>query len=97
MNQLESQGISTSQELLQVEHQTFEALKNSLLGTDRGRYALIHGNEFAGCWDTEHDAVQLGYMKFGNVPFLVKQVLEQEPRIEIYSLDQVSITRGESA
>lgn len=68
---------------LQQEIEAFEKIKNSLLTTDYGRHAVFHKDQFAGCWDTVNDAVQYAHEKFGDVPFLVKQVLTTEPEVKI--------------
>lgn len=60
-------------EPLQVELETYEKHRDSLLGKE-GKYVLIHGAEIAGLWDTYEDAIQAGYQKFGLGPFLVKQI-----------------------
>ncbi len=38
----------------------------------------VHGDEVAGFYETEGDAISEGYRRYGNVPFLVKQVVEVE-------------------
>lgn len=45
------------------------------------KYLLIRGSEFVGAFDDPQDAYQAGLRKFGNVPFLIKQVLREE-RVE---------------
>ena len=64
--------------MLTTELETFAAKKNELLATASGKYALIHGTELAGTFDTENDAINEGYQRWGNVPFLVKQIVEVE-------------------
>jgi hypothetical protein len=34
-----------------------------------GKFALIHGDDVAGFWDTYEDALQAAYQKFGMQPF----------------------------
>ena len=41
---------------------------------DIGRHALIRGTEVLGPYDTENDAIKIGYDTFGYVPFLVKEI-----------------------
>jgi hypothetical protein len=37
------------------------------------QFALVHGEEIA-VFESERDAVEAGYQKYGLVPFLVKQI-----------------------
>ncbi len=60
---------------LEIETQTYEQHREELLGTAQGKFALIHETEVAGVYDSKSDAIREGYRRFGNVPFLVKQVL----------------------
>ncbi len=65
-------------EILRKELETFEAQKSGLLGESRGKYALIKDDQVVGVFDTRQDAIRQGYERFGNVPFLVKQIVELE-------------------
>ncbi len=65
-------------QVLEKELQTYEANRQKLIGTSKGKFVLIKGSEIAGVFDTHIDAIRQGYDKYGNVPFLVKQVLEVE-------------------
>lgn len=64
--------------VLEKELAKYEAVKNELLGTTEGKYVLIRNDEVAGAFDSFPDAVRAGYQKYGNVPFLVKQVAATE-------------------
>lgn len=64
--------------VLDTELETYEKHRDRLLNTDRGKYVLIHGDEVVGAYHSKLDAINLGYRKFGNVPFLVKQIVELE-------------------
>ncbi len=44
-----------------------------------GRWVLIKDSAVVGTWDTFDAAIQVAYDRFGHVPFLVQQVLVQEP------------------
>jgi hypothetical protein len=59
---------------LQHELEVFEAHRAELVGRAAGKYALVHGDEIAGVFDTENDAIRDGYGRFGNEPFLVKLI-----------------------
>ena len=61
---------------LATELKTFGTNLPVLLGASEGKFVLIRGEEIVGVFDTQMDAVSAGYGKFGNVPFLVKQILK---------------------
>ena len=61
---------------LEVEIEFFESKRSELLAKASGEYALIHGKELVGTFKAEEDALKIGYERFGNSPFLVKQILE---------------------
>ena len=65
-------------ELLDVEINTYEQHKEGLLGTSEGKFVLIHGWNVVDIYDSKWDEIRQGYKQFGNVPFLVKQVVEVE-------------------
>ena len=54
----------------------FEATRDQLLGKAKGKFALIKGDKLIDIFENQLDALKAGYEKFGNEPFLVKQVLE---------------------
>ena len=61
--------------VLRSELEAFSAHKTELLGSAEGKWVLIRGNEIVTTFDCQPDAVAEGYRKFGNVSFLVKQVV----------------------
>jgi hypothetical protein len=61
--------------VLQTELETYDRRREELLGMALGKWVLIKGDELSGVFDTQDDAVSAGYRTFGNVPFLVKQVV----------------------
>ena len=63
---------------LQTELKTYERHRDELLGKSEGKYVLVHGTEIKGVFDSKQDAIKQGYERFGNVPFLVKQILKVE-------------------
>jgi hypothetical protein len=65
-------------ELLKRELETYEAQKTELIANSRGKYALIKDDKVIDVFDTKSDAIRQGYERFGNVPFLVKQIVEVE-------------------
>lgn len=62
-------------ETLAVELQTFRDKREDLVGSDFGRWALLKGEVVVCAMDTEMDAINTGYREFGNVPFLVAEIL----------------------
>ena len=69
--------------MLDRELQTYEAHKAELLAKGRGKWVLIKGARVAGVFDTEADAIRQGYERFGNVPFMVKEIVEIEVPVSI--------------
>ncbi|MDY7010649.1 MAG: hypothetical protein SVV80_07840 [Planctomycetota bacterium] len=65
-------------ENLEQELRTYEDHKADLLSKARGKFALIKDQEVCDVFETRNDAVRQGYERFGNVPFLVKEILEIE-------------------
>ena len=65
-------------ELLEKELMTFETNKSELIGKSKGKFALIKDDKIHGIFDTKIDAIRQGYQVLGNVPFLVKQIVEIE-------------------
>jgi hypothetical protein len=66
---------------LQTEQAFFEKNRSQLLKEHRGKYALIKGEVLVGTFDTAENAYIAGVQRFGNVPFLIKQVVEEEREI----------------
>ena len=65
-------------EMLRTELETYGAQKNELIGKSKGKFALVKDDHVIGVFDTKIDAIRQGYDRFGNVPFLVKQIVEVE-------------------
>jgi hypothetical protein len=53
---------------------TYEKNREGLVGSALDKYVLIHGDDIIGTYDTETDAVNEGYRRLGNVPFLVRHI-----------------------
>lgn len=60
------------------ELETYERRKDELLETSTGKFALIHDGDVAGVFESKQDAINEGYARFGNVPFLVKHIVAVE-------------------
>jgi hypothetical protein len=65
-------------QILDAEVKAYEGQRDNLLGTAEGKFVLIRGSQVAGIYDSKMDAITAGYQQFGNVPFLVKQILKIE-------------------
>jgi hypothetical protein len=63
-------------EILKRELQTYEASKSGLIGKSKGKFVLIKDNQVVDVFDTKIDGIRQGYERFGNVPFLVKEIVE---------------------
>jgi len=73
-------------QILGTEIQTYEQQRENLLGTSEGKFVLIHETRVVGIFDSKMDAIAAGYQQFGNVPFLVKQILRIEAPAVLSSL-----------
>lgn len=65
-------------EMLKKELETYKAQKSKLIGKSEGKFALIKDDKVIDVFDTKIDAIRQGYERFGNVSFLVKQIVEVE-------------------
>ena len=61
---------------LERERQTYEAKKPELLAASPGKFVVIHGDQVAGVWEPQDDALRAGYEGFRLEPFLVKEITE---------------------
>jgi hypothetical protein len=64
---------------LKAEREFFDAHRAELLRDHRGKFVLIKDAHLVGAFDTAENAYIAGVRQFGNVPFLIKQVVETEP------------------
>jgi len=65
-------------EILKKELETYIKRKGELLGESKGKFVLIRENNIVDVFNTKTDAIRQGYERFGNVPFLVRQIVEIE-------------------
>ncbi len=65
-------------DLLKEELETYETNKANLIQTDLGKFVLIKGKEIISIFESEKDAINSGFEKFGNVSFLVKKIEQVE-------------------
>lgn len=76
----------SAHELFRREMMCFEKRKADLLDRAEGQYVLIKGDELLGIFSSQKEAVKEGYRRLGNVPFLVKLIVDEEQPITITSL-----------
>ena len=73
-------------EELKEELEFFEAHRAEWLAQHKGRFALVKGQQLIGTFDTAENAYVDGVPRFGNTPFLIKQILEREPIVHAPAL-----------
>lgn len=66
-------------EFLSQEIAYFEESRSELLKKYEGQFALIKGRELLGTFTTFEEAYDAGVAKLGNVSFLVKPIIKDEP------------------
>ena len=64
--------------VLDREWETYQANFPALLAKEAGRYVLIHGDQIAGVWDTQDEALEEGYRRFLLKPFMVHHIVAEE-------------------
>lgn len=74
-----------SSEILKEELETFDKNKSELLATAKGQWVLIKADKILGTFHSMEDAIKEGYKTVGNMPFLVKQILEIEENLSFTS------------
>jgi hypothetical protein len=60
---------------LATELDYFDRHRAELLGSAKGKFALIKEERLIDTFDSQDDAIRAGYRQFGNEPFLVKQIV----------------------
>lgn len=60
--------------IFEEEYKTYYAHVPEWLAKGIGGFALIKGGEVHGPYETQNDAITVGYKTYGNVPFLVEPV-----------------------
>ena len=64
---------------LAVELAYFDSKKSEWLKHYENQFALVKGQQLLGTFPNQKEAVEAGLTRLGNVPFLVRQVLQSEP------------------
>jgi hypothetical protein len=78
-NKVEVVFVNETSSLFANEIATYEAKKSQLLAEHRGKFVLVHGAELSGIYDSEQNALEEGYRRFGPVPLLIQQILPVTP------------------
>ena len=63
---------------LEKEYNTYLKARSELLAAHDGKYVLIKETQVVDIFTSYEDALKAGLQKFGNVPFLVKQIQHEE-------------------
>ena len=63
---------------LDEEVRTFAAHRAELLAQHRGEVVLVKGAEVIGTFPDEESAYEEGLKRFGNVPFLIQPITEED-------------------
>lgn len=69
------------------EYAYYLSRKQELLRSFEGKFALIKERELVGIFDTDEAAYIAGLKRFGNVPFLIVPVEQEEERLWIPVLE----------
>ena len=64
---------------LEAELKFFDTMRADWVKHHEGKFALIKRQELAGVYDSPDTAYEAGVGLWGNVPFLVKQILPEDP------------------
>jgi len=65
------------------ERAAYERIKPTLLAKSAGKYVVIVGDKVIGPLESHAEAEAAGYTRFGIGPLYVKQVLAEEPVVEV--------------
>ncbi len=64
--------------MLDQELETYERHRERLLQDSEGKYVLIYRDDVLTVFESKNDAIAEGYRRLGNVPFLVKEIVQVE-------------------
>ncbi len=81
----ETSNMADGKNVLSSELATYDREKAGLVSESEGKYVVIKGDDVLGVYSSQDDAIAAGYQKYGNVPFLVKQILLIETPINFAS------------
>ena len=72
--------------ILHKELSYYEKHKPEYLKLYKGQFVLIKGEQLVQAFTTDQEAYRAGLEKFGNQPFLIKQVLEDDTKVSYPAL-----------
>ena len=84
----------TTLEDLKLDIDAFEACRESLEERHPGRYVVSHAAAFEGAHDSFHEAAQDAVERFGDAPFLIRQVGAERAITLPFALSPVSPDAG---
>ena len=64
--------------VLEREYQVFKAHQSELLARGEGKFALIKGETIVDLFASYEDTLKEGLKRFGDVPFLIREVQREE-------------------
>lgn len=64
------------EELLKIEQETFESMRNDLIANHNGDWAVIYKDKAFGFSFSKEDALRAGYQTCGNNPFLCRRICD---------------------
>ncbi len=70
----------------ETELQYFEEHRSTWIEHYEGKFALVKGKDLQGVYDTAEAAYQAGVELWGNVSFLIKQILPEDPIEQVPAL-----------
>jgi hypothetical protein len=82
----------TESKPLQKEYEFYLQIRPNLLRDSKEKFAVIKAQKLEGVFDTDSDAYRAGLAKFGNVPFLIIQVSEEDQNTRIPLLELGIVT-----
>lgn len=72
--------------ILQTERDFYDAHKQEYVKVYKNQFVLIKDENFIGAFTTEAEAYKAGVEHFGNQPFLIKQVVENDGTVSFPAL-----------
>ena len=71
--------------MLDKELTAFDNLRTGMLARSQGKYALLYGDRLVEVFNSRLDAINHGYHELGNVAFLVKKIVREDPPSSFFS------------
>lgn len=78
--------VNITKNVLTEELRLYSKEKKNFLKSYRGQFVLIKGQKLVGSFTTEAEAYKVGVERFGNSPFLIKKVVQEEQKADIPAL-----------